>query len=119
MTRRTRRNHTRAFKAQVALAALKCDKTLAELAQQYDIHPNQITDSKPLHPVATNVLRRDLEATAPNRKWLADLTGIPTDEGWLYLALVLDLFSRKLVGWAMSATMPRELTPAGLAVALG
>ena len=46
MARRTRRNHTPAFKAQVALAALKSDKTLAELAQQYDIHPNQITDWK-------------------------------------------------------------------------
>ena len=46
MTRRTRRNHTPAFKAQVALAALKSDKTLAEWAQQYDIHPNQITDWK-------------------------------------------------------------------------
>ena len=43
----------------------------------------------------------------------------PTDEGWLYLAVVLDLFSRKLVGWAMSATMPQELTLAALAVALG
>ena len=46
MTRKTGRNHTPAFKAQVALAALKSDKTLAELAQQYDIHPNQITDWK-------------------------------------------------------------------------
>ncbi len=46
MTRRTRRNHAPAFKAQVALAALKSDKTLAERAQQYDIHPNQITDWK-------------------------------------------------------------------------
>ena len=46
MTRRTRRNHTPAFKAQVALAGLKSDKTLAELSQQYDIHPNQVTDWK-------------------------------------------------------------------------
>ena len=46
MTRMTRRNDAPAFKAQVALAALKCDKTLAELAQQYDLHPNQITDWK-------------------------------------------------------------------------
>ncbi len=71
------------------------------------------------HPVAPNVLERDFEATAPNQKWLADLTYIPTDEGWLYLALVLDLFSRKLVGWAMSETMPQELTLAALWVALG
>ena len=77
------------------------------------------TDSKPRHPVATNVLGRDFEATAPNQKWLADLTCIPTDEGWLYLAWGLDLFSRKLVGWAMSATMLQELTLAALAVALG
>lgn len=60
------------------------------------------TDSKHAHPVAPNVLERDFEATAPNQKWLADLTYVPTDEGWLYLALVLDLFARKLVGWAMS-----------------
>jgi transposase InsO family protein len=77
------------------------------------------TDSKHAHPVAPNVLERDFKATAPNQKWLADLTYIPTDEGWLYLALVLDLFSRKLVGWAMNETMPQELTLAALWVALG
>ena len=63
--------------------------------------------------------RRDFEASAPNQKGLADLTTVPTDEGWLYLALVLDLFSRKRVGWAMSATMPQALTLAALRVALG
>jgi len=77
------------------------------------------TDSKHAHPVAPNVLERDFKATAPNQKWLADLTYIPTDEGWLYLGLVLDLFSRKLVGWSMSETMPQELTLAALAAALG
>ena len=54
------------------------------------------TDSKHAHPVAPNVLARDFAATAPNQKWLADMTYIPTDEGWLYLALVLDLYARKL-----------------------
>ena len=49
------------------------------------------TDSKHAHPVASNVLERDFEAATPNQKWLADSTYIPTDEGWLYLALVLDL----------------------------
>lgn len=77
------------------------------------------TDSKHAHPVAPNVLERNFEAPAPNRKWLADLTYVPTDEGWLYLALVLDLFARKLVGWAMSDTMPQELTLCALDVALG
>jgi len=77
------------------------------------------TDSKHAHPVAPNVLERDFEATAPNRKWLADLTYVPTGEGWLYLALVLDLYARKLVGWAMSEAMPQELTLCALDVALG
>ena len=77
------------------------------------------TDSKHAHPIAPNVLARDFSVNAPNQKWLADLTYIPTGEGWLYLALVLDLFARKLVGWAMSDTMPQELTLAALAVALG
>jgi putative transposase len=77
------------------------------------------TDSKHAHPIAPNVLARDFSASAPNRKWLADLTYIPTDEGWLYLALVLDLFARKIVGWAMSDTMPQDLTLAALDVALG
>ncbi len=77
------------------------------------------TDSKHAYPVAANVLERDFETTGPNQKWLADMTYVPTDEGWLYLALVLDLFARKLVGWAMSETMPQELTLSALDVALG
>lgn len=77
------------------------------------------TDSKHAHPVAPNVLERDFKTTAPNQKWLADMTYVPTDEGWLYLALVLDLHARKLVGWAMSETMPQELTLCALDVALG
>ena len=77
------------------------------------------TDSKHAYPVAPNVLERDFEATAPNQKRLADTTYVPTKEGWLYLALVLDLYARKLVGWAMSETMPQELTLAALDMALG
>ncbi len=77
------------------------------------------TDSKHAWPVAPNVLQRDFETSAPNQKWLADITYVPTDEGWLYVALVLDLYARKLVGWAMSQTMPQELTTRALDVALG
>lgn len=77
------------------------------------------TDSRHAYPVAANVLKRDFVAAAPNQKWLADMTYVPTDEGWLYVALVLDLYARKLVGWAMSATMPQELTLSALDMALG
>ncbi len=77
------------------------------------------TDSKHAHPVAPNLLGRAFEATAPNQKWLADITYVPTKEGWLYLALVLDLYARKLVGWAMSETMPQELTLNALDAAVG
>lgn len=77
------------------------------------------TDSRHDHPVAPNVLERDFVATAPDQKWLADITCVPTAEGWLYVALVLDLFARKIVGWAMSESMPQELTIEALKVALG
>jgi putative transposase len=77
------------------------------------------TDSKHDFPVAPNVLERDFESSAPDQKWLADLTYVPTDEGWLYLALVIDMFARKIVGWAMSDSMPQELTIEALLVALG
>ncbi len=52
--------------------------------------------------MAPNLLDRDFTATAPNQKWTVDITYIPTLEGWLHLAVVLDLFSRRIVGWAMS-----------------
>jgi putative transposase len=77
------------------------------------------TDSKHAHPVAPNVLGREFQASAPNQKWLADLTYVPTAEGWLYLALILDMFSRKFVGWAMRESMPQELTLEALYMALG
>jgi hypothetical protein len=76
------------------------------------------TDSRHAYPVAPNVLARDFEASAPDRKWLVDLTYVATDEGWLYLALVLDLFSRKFVGWAMSERIDEDLALQALVMAL-
>ena len=76
------------------------------------------TDSRHAYPVAPNVLARDFEASAPDRKWLVDLTFVATDEGWLYLALVLDLFSRKFVGWAMSERIDEDLALQALVMAL-
>ena len=67
------------------------------------------TDSQHSFPVAPNRLNRDFEAQRPNEKWVTDITYIPTAEGWLYLAVVMDLFSRKVVGWAMEATLESSL----------
>lgn len=63
------------------------------------------TDSDHLEPVAPNRLGREFAASAPNRKWVADITYIPTSEGFVYLAAVMDLFSRRIVGWALSDSL--------------
>jgi putative transposase len=76
------------------------------------------TDSKHALPVAPHLLGRQFTAPAPNRIWLADITDIPTAEGWLYLAVILDMFARRVVGWAMSETMPQQLTIAALQMAI-
>ena len=77
-----------------------------------------LTDSKHAYPLKTNVLNRQFEATRPNQKWVSDITYIPTQNGWLYLAAVLDLFSRRIVGWAMNARCDTALTQNALAMAL-
>lgn len=76
------------------------------------------TDSRHNLPIAPNLIARDFTAAAPNRVWLADITYIPTAEGWLYLAAVMDLFSRKIVGWAMGDHMRVELVSSALLMAL-
>jgi len=76
------------------------------------------TDSKHDFPVAPNLLNREFEADVPNEKWVADITYIPTREGWLYLAVVLDLYSRKIVGWSMSHRVTAELVEDALRMAL-
>lgn len=67
---------------------------------------------------APNRLNQEFSATAPNQKWVSDFTYIATAEGWLYLAVVLDLFSRKVIGWAMSQTMDTVLVKTALQMAL-
>jgi putative transposase len=73
---------------------------------------------RPECAIARNVLDRDFEAQAPNRKWVADFTYIDTAEGWLYLAVVLDLFSRRVVGWSMKPEMTAQLVMDALTMAL-
>ncbi len=79
------------------------------------------TTSKHEHPIAPNVLERRFLVSgvaSPNRVWIGDITYIPTREGWLYLAVLLDLRSRRVVGWAMAATLSEELAIAALRMAL-
>ena len=68
--------------------------------------------------VASNVLNRSLEAPAPNRKWAADFTYLWTAEGWLYVAAVMDLFSRRIVGWSMNSQMTAQLVTDAMLMAI-
>lgn len=76
------------------------------------------TDSNHDHPIAPNRLAQAPAPTAPNQIWVADITYIQTREGWLYLAAILDLYSRKIVGWAMSERIDTSLVLKALAMAL-
>lgn len=76
------------------------------------------TDSAHEKPVAANILSRDFEATAPNQKWGGDITFIWTAEGWMYLAVIIDLFSRMVVGWSMGSRMTKELVCSALRMAI-
>lgn len=73
---------------------------------------------RPEHAIAPNVLDRQFAAEGPNRKWVADFTYLWTAEGWLYVAVVLDLFSRKVVGWSMQAAMTAQLVIDALIMAI-
>jgi len=76
------------------------------------------TDSNHNLPIAPNILNRDFYASAPNEKWVGDITYISTGEGWLYLATVIDLYSRKVVGWSMDDTMKVSLVNDALNMAI-
>ena len=78
----------------------------------------QTTDSNHALPVAEHVLDRSFDPDEPNTSWVADVTYVPTREGWLYLAVVEDLFSRRVVGWSMDATMTSRLVVDALEMAL-
>ncbi len=97
---------------------------VARLMRQAGIHAQRrrpyrrTTDSAHDQPVAPNVLQRDFHSETPNEKWAADITYIPTQEGWLYLAVVLDLYARRVVGWAMSERLKEDLTLQALDMAI-
>ena len=102
-----------------------CLNTVAKRMKQHGIqsvvhHKFRVTttDSDHDQPVFENRLGRDFAATAPNQKWAADITYIPTGEGFVYLAGVIDLFSRKIIGWSMKETLHTDLCVEALEMAL-
>ena len=102
-----------------------CQNTVADIMKQRQIRARtkrkfvpRTTDSQHQQPVAANVLDRQFDAQLPDRKWAVDITYIPTDQGWLYLAGVLDLCSRKLVGWSMAEHMRVGLVSDALEMAI-
>ena len=93
-----------------------CRNTVAKIMRRMNLRSRAqkrrfvvTTDSSHLEPVAPNTLDRRFEASAPNRKWVADLTYIPTAEGFVYLAAVMDLYSRRIVGWALSDSLESSI----------
>ena len=101
-----------------------CVNTVAEVMRANGIRAKasrrsvRTTDSRHHLAVAPNVLGRDFAPAGPDEKWCADFTYVPTLEGWLFLAVVVDLFSRRIVGWAMSATMTSRLVVDALGMAV-
>lgn len=115
----------RVHQALLAQGQKVCENTVAKVMKQREISAKikkkfvpRTTDSAHSHRPAPNVLERDFAAEAPDRKWAADITYIPTDEGWLYLAAVIDLCSRRIVGWSMAEHMKAELVGDALKMAL-
>jgi putative transposase len=99
--------------------------TVARIMRDNDIRAKtarkfrcRTTDSNHALAVAENVLDRQFDPEGPNESWVADITYIPTREGWLYLAIVEDLYSRKVVGWSMDATMTSRLVVDALGMAV-
>ena len=102
-----------------------CLNRIARLMRRNDISARnrkrfvRTTDSDHNDPIAPNELNREFQTEEPNRAWVGDITYIATSEGWLFLAVVLDLFSRRVVGWAMADNMRKELVMSALDMALG
>lgn len=104
---------------------LPCDrKTVAQSFRRQGLRARAArkfkaaTNSDHSMPVAPNLLEQDFTASGPNQNWVSDITYLSTDEGWLYLATVIDLYSRQVVGWAMDKRMKAKLVCDALNMAL-
>jgi transposase InsO family protein len=117
---------SRRIYAELHQRGIRCSvNRIARLMRQHHIVPVQhrkyrpTTDSRHDFLVAPNRLGRNFEVERRNRIWVADITYIPTDEGWLYLATELDLYSHRIVGWSLSSRISRQLVLDALAMAVG
>jgi len=115
----------RVCRALVAQGEVVCVNTVARMMKAREIRAKtkrkfipRTTDSNHAKPVAENVLDRQFTAELPNQKWVTDITYVPTDQGWLYVAGVLDLYSRKIVGWSMADHMKTDLVSGALKMAV-
>jgi putative transposase len=115
----------RVHRALVAAGERVSENTVAKVMRQQRIRAKtkkrfvpRTTDSAHARPVAPNVLARRFDSEAPDRKWAADITYVPTAEGWLYVAGVIDLCSRKVVGWSMADHMGTGLVSDALRMAV-
>lgn len=115
----------RVHRALVAAGERVSENTVAKVMREHGIRAKskkkfvpRTTDSAHRQPVAPNVLGRRFEADVPDRKWAADITFVPTGEGWLYVAAVIDLCSRKVVGWSMADHMRTDLVADALRMAI-
>ncbi len=108
----------------VARGVICCQKTVAKIMRRAGLQATirrkfqLTTDSNHTLPVAENLLDRRFSPSRPNQAWVSDIMGIPTREGWLYLVAVLDLFSRRAVGWSLGNQRTSELVVAALQMAL-
>lgn len=113
ITRQLRDEGQKVGKNRVA-RVMQAERLRAKAARKY----KATTNSNHSLPVAPNLLEQDFMAHAPNQKWVSDITYVATDEGWLYVAVVLDLYSRLVVGWAMAERMTARLVCDALRMAL-
>lgn len=111
--------------AELRAQGIRCSRKRVErlmremgLRARYKRQFKVTTNSKHDYPVAKNILNRRFQVGAPNKVWVTDITYIRTYEGWLYLAAVMDLYSRKIVGWAMSERMTTEFAISALKMAI-
>jgi transposase InsO family protein len=115
----------RIFQALKAEGQSVCENTVAKVMRVREIRAKtkkkfvpRTTDSNHGRPVAENILDREFDAQLPDRKWAVDITYIPTAEGWLYLAGVIDLCMRRIVGWSMADHMQVDLVSDALSMAI-